>query len=171
MIHNARSCFSILGAAFVLASCATAITPQSLTGTYEVPRESGIITNARAADDDQCPQGSVMQGADMCVEPATVTDTLTVTEQPDGDLSFDVLINAFNGHSCSLNGVAQQTGPQSWRIEKAGEYTDAICKVDIVVEDGAITFQQDYDSGSDCSAYCGARAQMGGSFPLSSLQQ
>ncbi|MBE0466603.1 MAG: hypothetical protein IBX71_05185 [Candidatus Desulforudis sp.] len=171
MFDSARGYISVLGTAFILAACATQAAPLNLAGDYAVPRDSGIITNARPAGPADCPSpDQYVEGQDMCIEPTAVTDTLTLTPQDNGDLAFNIFTNAFNGHSCSAEGVARQTGAQSWRFERQSEYGEGICKVDITVKGGSVHFQQDYEAGSDCRDYCGNRASLGGTFPLSSQQ-
>lgn len=171
MLGHAPSYISILGAAFMLAACATQAAPPNLAGDYAVSRDSGMITNARPSSPEDCPvPDQYVAGQDMCIKDTKVTDTLELAPQDNGDLGFSIFTNAFNGHSCSVEGVAKQTGVQSWRFERQSEYSDGVCKVDITVEDDEILFKQDRDAGSDCRDYCGNRAALGGTFPLSSQQ-
>ncbi len=164
-------------AAFALACSGCTTTAQPLidhaNATYSVPQESGIIIDANPSNAADCPAGSNFSGNEdgtdgFCVEPVAVTDELTLSTEPNGDLSFDVWVNAFNGHSCGTEGIAHKTdAPNVWYFETS-EY-GALCKLDITIGEDSVGLSQPRDGSSNCSAYCGNRGYLSGSFPFSSL--
>lgn len=129
--------------------------------SYSRTVNSGIVMSAGEAAAAHCDTSK-----EVCFKPIEVENTLQLSRTPNGDLKFDVFINGFNGHSCGLQGLAKKAATSDlWHYE-AFEY-GALCKFDIKIGAEAVAIEQ--DDGSDCSAYCGARAYLGGEFPISSM--
>ena len=174
MASHAKKSLCALSLALVFSGCASTTTPQQtndiVNASYSVTHDSGVIVNASPTSAADCPAGSeYTEDTNFCVQPNTVTDELILNAQDNGDLEFDTWINGSNGHICSANGIAQTTAqPNVWRFE--GQVGGEVCRVDITADDQNITLRQDHSAGSNCSAYCGNRANFGGTFPLSSMK-
>lgn len=170
MLSNAKSPVLALALVTVFGGCTMSTASQQgqsnavdpVNASYSVTLDSGIVMTPQEATDAGCDTSK-----EICATPIKVKNTLDLSTMPNGDLAFSVFTNAFNGHSCSLDGIARKAeSPNTWEFV---QYNDgAACKLNIRVENGAVTLQQ--DEGSNCDAYCGSRAYLGGTFPFSSIK-
>lgn len=170
MLSKARSPVLAMALVTVFGGCTAQNTlqqPQSnavdpTNANYSVMIDSGMMMTPQEAAAAHCDTNT-----EVCTYPTKVENTLALSTLENGDLAFDVTINGFNGHSCGLQGVAHKTDtPNIWRIEKNND--GEMFKMNIAVGNGAVTLTQDADSND--RAYCGARASLNGTFPISSLK-
>jgi hypothetical protein len=96
---------------------------------------------------------------DMCE--VEVKDLLTIADAGDGAVDVKIEVNQDNGHSCSFVGILAQLGPAQWGWSDETQS----CQIDLKLERGTLNLTSD-----GCrETYCGARAQLQGTFALSGL--
>jgi hypothetical protein len=93
---------------------------------------------------------------DMCE--VQVSDVLTIAEGADGALDVAIEVTQDNGHSCSFSGILAELGQGHWGWSDETQ----TCQVDLRFTAGEFNLMSD-----GCrETYCGARAQLQGSFKL-----
>ena len=99
-----------------------------------------------------------MPNGDVQGDSYTTTDTLTLRPVGPASLHFDVELNFFNGHTCSLSGGAlfRQNGSFVFddKPENASPTELPLCHLAIIPTATGIRFK---DITGGCKAYCGAR--------------
>jgi hypothetical protein len=87
-----------------------------------------------------------------------VTDTLEILRVDKGRVYFTVDLNFFNGHTCSLSGIAEsEKGALVYRDNSDDPAKP--CELRLVAKKGRITFE---DAEQLCRATCGARGGYNG---------
>ncbi|MFP4313471.1 MAG: hypothetical protein ACLFR0_03995 [Alphaproteobacteria bacterium] len=152
--------FMLISPALVMAAADV----QNLSGHYQTTLQSGIVMPAGTPKEECTQEWSGLEST--CVDDAEFTNHLLLFQQSDA-LHFQTVLWFFNGHMCSLSGVASPH-PKGWMYE---EYTDiADCKFFIREDNGVILLEADREH--NCRAYCGARGYFSGiQFPLSAKKQ
>tara|TARA_R110002096_G_scaffold436057_1_gene666548 strand:+ start:8101 stop:8649 length:549 start_codon:yes stop_codon:yes gene_type:complete len=93
---------------------------------------------------------------DMCE--VQVTDLLTIGEAADGAVDVAIELNQDNGHSCSYSGILAKLGEAQWGWSDETQ----TCQIELTL--GATSLNVTSDGCRE--TYCGARAQLDGSFAL-----
>lgn len=141
-----------------------------ISGLYETTHDNGFV--APLDENGECTApNEIMDGSSMCITPYESTNQFGAILQDNGDLAFKTMLMFFNGHSCSLDGVAQPIHENHWvyRYEEEGN-PDSHCALDIVVSNDSILLNA--KSEANCRYFCGARGAFYNiRFPLSSKTQ
>jgi hypothetical protein len=90
------------------------------------------------------------------------TDTLTLTPVGAASIHFDIELNFYNGHTCSLSGGAlfRKDGSFVFDDDPANAIPpDPACRLAIVPDKDGISFK---DLNGSCKNYCGARGSFDG---------
>ena len=129
---------------FVLALALAALAPALALagdGSVDVGRLEGIYRKR-------------MPNGDSAGATYTTTDVLRLVRLDQGAAYFDIALNFFNGHVCSLAGIAEvETGALVHRDDSGGP--DHVCVLRLVPGGGRIRFE---DVGGLCAKEsCGAR--------------
>jgi hypothetical protein len=98
------------------------------------------------------------QNGDVQGDRFTSTDTLTIRRVGTASIHFDIELNFYNGHSCSLSGGALYRKDGSFVFDDLSANNDLddtlACRLAIVPSAGGVKF---YDLNGGCRTYCGAR--------------
>ena len=139
-----RKAIILLGLAAIAAAPASPVT--SLAGRYSKHFQNGMVDGSKFWSDD-------------VVEIVPVDPTHAYFR---AELAF------YNGHSCSIAGIAKTTGNKLLYSEKQPSYDGGpTCRVTITTKGKSLLLD---DGDGSCQAYCGARGSLSGfdSIPLSS---
>jgi len=152
--------FTIMACALLLSACQQ----DAISGIYQTTHESGIhIGKPLPENAHEFPNIDLERCSDThCVETYEASNTLGVLPLNDRDLAFGASLSFFNGHSCSLQGVAVKDA-DGWVYDNQADD----CVLDITLSTDGITL--DADDTFDCRRNCGARGYFKEIyFPLSS---
>ncbi len=131
-----------------------------VTGIYITKHESGMI--APLQEGQTCaPPYEELEGG-MCIEPYEAINRLVLHETPYDKLYFGLHLSFFNGHSCSVGGIANKNN-KGWlfeEIDSANAPNESFddCRLDITVDAEHITLNAQDEA--PCRMYCGARGSL-----------
>ena len=150
MRNSGRVIAGVALAAAAIAGAAAAAglsLPQALAGEYSFRFESGLVSgeNYRAENN-------------LAIVPTGV-----------GAAYVDATLEFFNGHQCSVSGIAHVEGRDLvYREPEASKIGDSACVLHVTRKGSKIVIS---DEEGTCKAYCGARGSLSDdSFPFSSRQ-
>ena len=133
-----------------------------VSGIYKTTYESGFVPSEDTGDACEKPYKMIDT---MCLDPYTAENILGLFQEKNGALNFAATLSFFNGHTCTIDGVAEKNG-KGWIFEAAAD-GGLVCQLSINIKDEVITL--DVTKGYDCQSYCGANGTLSGAeFPLSS---
>lgn len=90
-------------------------------------------------------------------EAYTSTDTVVIVPIDAGHAVFDIHLNFFNGHECSIGGLATlDHGTLVYRDPEATGYEGQSCELRIRRRGNRLA----WDDGGTCVSYCGARGSL-----------
>ena len=160
----------------VLAALAILLFPitvhaESLTGYYEITKPNGVVVPD--GEGEIC--DTELSMAQTCVQSIETKDVLALQEKEHGDLVFATHISFFNGHSCSIRGLAKKDGDR-WVFNaplSVGDLSEyGVCELEIYLEDGSVVLNSQFEDEISqlCrSNYCGMRGHLNNiKFPKSS---
>jgi len=149
--------------AFLLPPLAACAEP-TLSGIYETSHDSGTFAMLEKGEECLPPNRQEEYG---CISPYVGKNILGLLHTPENDLNFSLSLDFFNGHSCSLQGIAKPDKDGWTYLEKnQAEENGAFCKLTFIMKDNTIVTHAD---GNLCVEYCGARGSLDkAEFPLSS---
>ena len=99
------------------------------------------------------------QSGDSSGDKYMVTDVLEIVQVEKGVAYFSVELNFFNGHTCSLSGIAESEKGDLVHRDDDPAWTDEPCVFHLVPKRGRIDFE---DIHLHCRRFCGARGGFGG---------
>ena len=159
-----------------IAVCAAGITGCK-AGTTEGPTASATKEPVPQAQPSQpAPYFSVLEGdyaaghpvyyydaeTDEDVLAGELADVLTIEETPDGALKVRLKPVAYNGDECYFSETMTASGPHQWRWQGGDMFPN--CEVILVQTATAIVITSNWDCKDE---FCGHRATLEGSFPMS----
>jgi len=130
-----RRALALLAAGAVLGGAA-APSAYDLAGRYTYSFSNGDISGARF----------------------TSTDTVIIVPVDRARAIFDVQLNFFNGHECSIGGMARfEGGRLVYRNSEMRGFDEAPCELRIWREGAKLRWD---DGEGSCRGYCGARGRL-----------
>lgn len=124
-----------------------------IAGVYKHRFQNGIITPGKAPMEADTPYES--------------EDIVEIVPYDATHLYFRAELQFYNGHSCSISGMAGAEGKAFVYHDPTPTGADASCTLTVTPQAGgvALSDRATPEAASSCSMYCGARGSLTQSFP------